>query len=99
MQNLYNRLKPDVLKGLKKNRNKYKFSVNMITAKLKSEKIYSSLSILDIETLETFSGINAGDGNSSTRWDFKFGDIWFYDWKYLDNELDNIEKDRINEKS
>jgi hypothetical protein len=79
MQNLYDRLKPDVLKGLKKSRNKYKFSVNLITAKLKSEEFYSFLSVKDIDNLEVFSGVNAGDGKRDARWDFKFGDIWFYD--------------------
>jgi hypothetical protein len=97
MKNLYERLRPEVLKGLEDNRSHYEFSVNQIIGTLKSNLWHNHLTVEQVSSLQTFSGVNAGDGDKNERWDWLFGDIWFYDWKDLENEMDNIEKDRINE--
>lgn len=95
MTNLYERLKPEVYKELVKNKKEYKFSVNIIIAKLKSTDFYSKLTIDDVNTLQTFSTIEAGSGYRDARWDYKFGDIWFFDLDEYKFEMDNIEKDKI----
>ena len=70
MQTLYERLKPELKQGIENNKDKYKFSCNMIITVLKSKSWYSELTIDEVRNLTTWSDFK---GNL----DWKFGDKLF----------------------
>lgn len=78
MQTLYNKLKLDVYKTLKENQKTY-VSVGAVLDKLRVTEQYKDLTIEDVRKLQTFSGVDAGYGDSSksANWDWMFGDAWF----------------------
>ena len=97
MKNLHDRLKPEVLKSLEDSRSKYEFSVDLVFKALKSNFWYRDLTVDQVNKLQIFSDVKAGDGDGTETLDWAFGDAWFYEWKGLENEMDNIDKDKMNE--
>ena len=71
MENLYNKLKPNVKFKLKQNKVKYKNSVNYIIAKLHVYTRYNEMTIDDIRTLACFSEVDIHDW---TSYDWKWGE-------------------------
>tara|TARA_R100001463_G_scaffold6785_1_gene22013 strand:- start:141 stop:386 length:246 start_codon:yes stop_codon:yes gene_type:complete len=71
MENLYNKLRPNVKFKLKQNKVKYKNSVNYIIAKLHVYTRYNEMTIDDIRTLACFSEV---DIHNWTSYDWKWGE-------------------------
>ncbi len=71
MENLYNKLRPNVKLKLKQNKVKYKNSVNYIIAKLHVYTRYNEMTIDDIRTLACFSEV---DIHNWTSYDWKWGE-------------------------
>jgi hypothetical protein len=71
MQNLLERLKPEVKLQLESNRDRYSTSVDRILVKLSSEYFYDNLSLSDIGSIYTFANI---DLIKTSVWDLKYGD-------------------------
>jgi|TARA_R110002020_G_scaffold178085_2_gene370905 hypothetical protein len=80
MENLYNKLKPNVKFKLKQNKVKYKNSVNYIIAKLHVYTRYNEMTIDDIRTLACFSEVDIHDWTS-------------YDWKWGEKLIEADEKE------
>ena len=71
MKTLYERLKPEVKKQLELNYSDYEVSVKRIYESLKNNIWYSDLTVDQISSIYTFSGI---DLIKVSVWDFKYGD-------------------------
>ena len=80
MENLYNKLKPNVKFKLKQNKVKYKNSVDYIIAKLHVYTRYNEMTIDDIRTLACFSEVDIHDWTS-------------YDWKWGEKLIEADEKE------
>ena len=80
MENLYNKLRPNVKFKLKQNKVKYKNSVNYIIAKLHVYTRYNEMTIDDIRTLACFSEVDIHDWTS-------------YDWKWGEKLIEEDEKE------
>ena len=80
MENLYNKLKPNVKFKLKQNKVKYKNSVNYIIAKLHVYTRYNEMTIDDIRTLACFSEVDIHDWTS-------------YYWKWCEKLIEADEKE------
>lgn len=71
MKTLYERLKPEVMDQLELNYPRYKTSVEKIYESLKNNIWYSDLTVDQVSSIYTFSGI---DLIKVSVWDFKYGD-------------------------
>lgn len=71
MKTLYERLKPEVKQELELNYPRYETSVKRIYESLKNNIWYSDLTVDQISSIYTFSGI---DLIKVSVWDFKYGD-------------------------
>jgi len=71
MKTLYERLKPEVKKQLELNYSDYEVSVKRIYESLKNNTWYSDLTVDQISSIYTFSGIEL---IKVSVWDFKYGD-------------------------
>jgi hypothetical protein len=74
MKTLFERLKPELRANLEQNRNRWKFSVDLIFDSLKDKYVYSDLTIAQVTALQVFSEIQVED---ISVLDFKFGDCFF----------------------
>jgi hypothetical protein len=71
MQNLLERLKPEVRLKLESNRDRYSTSVDKILVTLSSELFYDNLPMSTISSIYTFANI---DLIKTSVWDLKYGD-------------------------
>lgn len=71
MKTLYERLKPEVKEQLELSAVTYSISVGRIFESLKNNKWYSDLTVDQVSSIYTFSGI---DLIKVSVWDFKYGD-------------------------
>jgi hypothetical protein len=69
MKTLLEQIKPEIVKSIKTN--KYKFTREVILAKLESCEFYSQLTIGEIQTIYEMSGIK---GLRVSAWDLRYGD-------------------------
>jgi len=74
MKTLFERLKPEIKANLLLNRNRWKFSVDLIFDSLRDKYVYSDLTIAQVSALQVFSEIQVEDISAL---DFKFGDCFF----------------------
>ena len=61
MKNLYNRLKPDILASINKDKQKYPFTTRALKLKLKSTYDWSELSIGNVHSIINHSHISLVD--------------------------------------
>ena len=61
MKNLYNRLKPDILASINKDKQKYPFTTRALKMKLKSSYDWSELSIGNVQSIITHSHVSLLD--------------------------------------
>ena len=71
MKTLYERLKPEVKQQLELSRVNYETSINIIYDALKNNTWYSDLTLDQVSSIHTFSGIEI---IKVSVWDFKYGD-------------------------
>ena len=68
MENLFDKLNPDIKTGLEQNKEKYALSVNTIIKTLKSKVVHGDLTIGELRDLATWSD------TPMDNVDWKFGD-------------------------
>ena len=79
MKTLYERLKPEFKEILESNQEKYKFSCSQVITVLKSNVLYSDLTVMQVRDLITWS-----DGRFNREdFDWKFGDDLFIELEKL----------------
>ena len=61
MQNLYQKLKPEIKSRLQSNSDKYAVSVSSVVDKLKSTQYYNELTIGDIKQIRAFGDVSSTD--------------------------------------
>ncbi len=74
MKTLLERLKPELKLNLERNRDRWKFSVDLIYESLKDKYVYSDLTIAQVTALQVFSEVLTSD---ISVMDIKFGDCFF----------------------
>lgn len=83
METLYDRLKPELLGKLMKNRKKYKFAVNRCITLLSSKHRYHDLTIDDANYISTFV---EADWLNATSIDLRHGGYMFNEPKTTNDE-------------
>ena len=61
MQNLYQKLKPEIKSRLQSNSDKYAVSISTIIDSLKSKKYYNDLTIGEIKQIRAFGDVTTTD--------------------------------------
>ena len=61
MQNLYQKLKPEIKSRLQSNSDKYAVSISSVVDKLKSTQYYNELTIGDIKQIRAFGDVTSTD--------------------------------------
>ena len=70
LKTLLEKLRPEIIEALEKNRDKYDYSITDIYNKLDNNYLYADLSIRDMRDLTLYADVSFWDWNST---DFRFG--------------------------
>jgi len=72
MKTIYNRLKPDILASINKDKQKYPYTTKALVLKLKSTEYWDDLTISDIRAVLIHSHISIVDVQQDILWGEKF---------------------------